>query len=76
MEGCCGGMWVRLREYKIGDKTQVSCIYHVNVHDEYFAVCFLQAFCSSIREPVEVYTSWYMKCYQKDMFCREHIFLD
>ena len=43
----------------------------------FFVVCFLKASCSRLIQPVEVYIYWYMMWYlKKDMFCREHIFLN
>ena len=36
--GCCqiGFYELNRLQKRIRDKTQLSCIYHVNVHDEYF----------------------------------------
>ena len=66
----------RLQKW-ISDKTQLSCIYHVNLHDEYIYSMFLQVSCSRLIQPVEVYINWYIMWYlKKDMFCREHIIFD
>ncbi len=49
----------------IGDKTQLSCIYHVNVHNEYFcsmfSTCILQLADSTCRSLHNSYMMWYLK---------------
>ncbi len=56
-----------------GDKTQLSCIYHVNVHDEHSLVLILRTSCCRLIHPVKMYINWYMMWYlKKDMFCKEH----
>ncbi len=56
----------------IGD-TQLSYIYHVNVHDEHFVVCILHMSCCRLIQPVKMYVIWYMMWYlEKDMFSKEH----
>ncbi len=58
-------------------QTQLSCIYHVNVHNKYFVVYVLHVSCCRLIQPVEMYTNCYMMWYlKKDMFCKEHIFSD
>ncbi len=59
-----------------GNKTHLSCIYLVNVHDKYFVVHILHVSCCRLIQLVELYTNWYMMwCLKKDKFCKEHIFL-
>ena len=56
-------------------QTQLSCIYHVNAHDEHFLVCILRTYCCRLIQPVKMYMNWYMMWYlKKDMLCKEHIF--
>ena len=54
-------------------QTQLSCIYHVNVHDEHFLVRILRMYCCRLIQPVKMYAIWYMMLYlKKDIFCKEH----
>ncbi len=58
-------------------QTQLSCIYHVNAHDEHFLVRILRTYCCRLIQPVKMYINWYMMWYlKKDMLCKEHIFSD
>ena len=55
-------------------RTQLSCIYHVNAHDEHFLVRILRTYCCRLIQPVKMYVIWYMMWYlEKDMLCKEHI---
>ena len=64
---------VNLLQKLFGDKTQLSCIYHVNAHDEHFLVRILRTYCCRLIQPVKMYVIWYMMWYlEKDMFCKEH----
>ena len=54
-------------------QTQLSCIYHVNAHDEHFLVRILRTSWGRLIQPVKMYINWYMMWYlKKDMFCKEH----
>ena len=77
--GCCQIGFMRLIDYKNDLVTKHS--YHIFIMQicmmNIFVACFIHTSCSRLIQPVEVYTKWYMMwCLKKDMFCKEHIFLN